>query len=502
MEPNTPNNSQNRNIPDTNSPRKTRQFGTIAERQSVNFLEKDKQQKNTRKKISRVVFIFALLFFVFVAFGQLKGAFGNQNVNDPNIYDPTTLETKKPEGFFQKITHIFKPEPKLDGQKDDRINILLLGMGGLGHDGPFLTDTMILASIKPSTSQVAMVSIPRDLGVKIPGHGWNKINHANAFGEADNPGDGAKLAVTVVEDTFDVEIPYYIRVDFKAFAEIVDVVGGVKIDVERSFTDIEYPDINDTYQTVRFQKGIETMDGDRALQYARSRHGNNHEGSDFARAKRQQKVILALKEKLTSFQTLANPIKLSGIIKSLGSHMQTNLSFSDIISFIRLAKDMEMIKLSSTVIDSSQDGFLNSGFTKEGAFILKPKTGNFDDINKMIDEVFVIVEETPDTTPNQDIPALTPAKVEVLNGTWQAGMAARIRQRLINKEVTVSNIGNTNERPISQSGIYVVSDISAPDVLEILKNSLGIPVKQTIPEGEAATSTTDILIILGENFEE
>jgi len=175
---------------------------------------------------------------------------------NPYGYDPITLEPNKPDNILKRITNfVFKRQTDLVGKKDDRINILLLGMGGPGHNGPYLTDTIITVSIKPSTGHIAMISIPRDLGVDIPDYGKQKINHANAYGEAKQEGAGAIYATKVIEDTFDITIPYYVRVDFQAFKEIIDNVGGVKIDVETSFTDHEFPAPNDEYRSLTFVKG-------------------------------------------------------------------------------------------------------------------------------------------------------------------------------------------------------------------------------------------------------
>jgi LCP family protein required for cell wall assembly len=213
-------------------------------------------------------------------------------------YDPSILKPKKI-GFLQSVKNfIFHSDNVMIGQTDDRINILLLGIGGSGHDGPYLSDTNIIMSIKPSTKEVAMISIPRDLAVKINNYGVRKINNANAFGELEQSGNGAEYARKVFEETFNISIPYYARVDFEAFKEIIDNVGGITVNVERSFTDLSYPGPNDSYQTISFQAGEQEMNGEQALIFSRSRHGSNGEGSDFARARRQQLMLSAFKKKL------------------------------------------------------------------------------------------------------------------------------------------------------------------------------------------------------------
>lgn len=423
--------------------------------------------------------------------------------NNPNDYNPTTLEPEKPNNFFERVKNfIFTKYPEVKGANRDRINILLLGMGGVGHDGPFLTDTIIIASIKPSTGHIAMTSIPRDLEVNIPGYGKNKINNANSYGEEKQAGQGGQFAKEVIEKNFDIDIDYYIRVDFKAFSEIIDEMGGVNVSVDRAFTDTEFPAENYLYQIVSFGEGPQIMDGEKALQYARSRHGNNGEGSDFARAKRQQKVILAAKEKLLSFSTLSNPVKINGILQSLEEHLTTDITFAEILGLIQLGRGLNTNDITTFVIDNSPDGFLSQGFNSIGAYVLRPKSGNFEEINKAIKNIFEELPKAKDDTPTQIQPELTYANVEILNGTWQAGLAARTRKRLTDKEFIISSVGNTEERPIAESAIYKISTTTAPDTLQSLSEELNIPIKKEVPSGEKAVTGTDFLIILGEDFTE
>lgn len=463
------------------------------------------RQRPTGTKKRPFVRVFLLIVFLFVVGCTGKALLGSNPSNDPAEYDPVTLEEKKPAGFLSRIKHfVFSRDVTLEGQRDDRINILLLGMGGVGHDGPFLTDTMIIASVKPTDNKIAMISIPRDLGVEIPGYGWRKINHANAFGEVKNQGEGGELAKRVVQQTFDIPIHYYVRIDFMAFEELIKHVGGITIDVERGFTDTEYPADNSEYQTISFTKGVQNMDGPRALKYARSRHGNNGEGSDFARARRQQKMLLALKEKMLSFGTLINPIRMNNIIKSLDTHVSTNMQFNEIVAMMKLGRELEINEIKTLVLDTSVDGYLKNGRSPGGAFILEPQEGNFDRIRNDIQNIFeeTVIVPVAETPPEQEAPARTPASIEIQNGTWRAGLAARVKKKLGEKKFTVSDIGNTHERPQMQSGIFAMDASIGPDVLDSLKELLDIPLKETPPETERAATSTDILIILGENFEE
>lgn len=468
----------------------------------ADFLQEERaRQQRRRSLIRRGVFILILFFVILASVKLASGFVFSQPPPTPDGYDPITLEPKKPEGFLRQLGYsFFSQEPRLAGQRDDRINLLLLGMAGEGNDGPYLTDTIILASIQPSTQNVALLSIPRDLGVKIPDRGWYKINHANAFGELKGAGEGARLTRAVIEETFATEIPYYIRVDFTAFQELVDIAGGITINAARGFTDTQYPAPNGGYQTVNFSAGTQTLTGAQALIYARSRHGNNSEGSDFARARRQQQVLLALKEKILTFQTLTNPVRLNSILNSLDKHVTTNLEFGDIIALVRMARSFENPQLSTVVLDTNETGYLEESITEDGAYVLLPKAGNFDEIKRLIKNIFALAA-APLSTPAQTTPpTLTDAEVEIQNGTWRAGLAARVRQELRQAGIKVTSIGNTAARPIAASGIYTVSGISAPDILDTLAQTLNLPVREVLPDGEHATSTTDILVILGEDY--
>ncbi len=474
----------------------------------TNFLEESPRQeyKSEPPNKRRRLFLFLILGSILFLSGCIGRTFFSDALpNDPLAYDPVTLEPLKPEGLLTRIKKfVFSKDEPLAGQKKDRINILLLGMGGLGHDGPFLTDTMIIASIQPSTGEVAMISVPRDLGVDIPGKGWYKINHANAFGEARQSGSGGSLATEVIEKTFDVDIHYYVRVDFQAVKKIIDDIDGITIDVERSFTDTEYPAPNHEYQTVSFETGVQIMDGSTALTYARSRHGNNGEGSDFARAKRQQRMILALKEKILSFETLANPIRIHSIMETLGSHLSTNMDFSDIISMMKLAKQADLSNIKTSVLDTSPNGYLRNASSPGGAFILSPVTGNFDDIAALIEHIFDETYESPNVVhidvPEQEKPTLTPSNIEIKNGTWRAGLAARAEKKLEDEGIVITTIGNTDERPVMQSVMYIL-DPSAQDAAQSIKASLSIPIKE-MKETITSTPGTALLLILGEDFEE
>lgn len=466
----------------------------------------------------------SVFFWVFIVLSLIIGLVLIRNIKGNNETEFTTTLTPRKAGFFETVKNfIFRPNNILIGQNEDRINILLLGIGGPGHDGPYLSDTNIIVSIKPSTNEIALISVPRDLAAKIDGHGWRKINSADAFGEAELPGMGGDYARKIFEENFNLKIPYFIRIDFTAFEEIINDVGGITVNVPVAFTDSAYPGENFSFQTISFETGTQNMNGERALKYARSRHGNNGEGSDFARARRQQLILEALKQKMLSMGTYANPNRLQEIYSSLATHVSTNLNFAEMGFLASYAKDISGSK--RLVLDSSPGGFLINTTGENGAFMLSPKTGNFDTINSAVAGIF---SAQNDTLPSvvQIHPGGTPvifntsskAKIEVENGTWIPGLAARIQKKLQDKGFEVIMVGNSLKRPIARTVVYVLNNNISTSTSGELSKILKAANTNTLPEwladsyddpntienesGMKFNKDADILIILGTDTKE
>ena len=277
----------------------------------------------------------------------------------------------------------------LKGELSDRINVLILGMGGAQHEGPYLTDSIILASVKPSSHQIALLSIPRDLYVPIPKYGWQRINFANALGVARSK-DGGELASKVVSDILCVPIHYWVRADFQIFKELVNELGGLEIEVDNDFVDYKFPGLNYESRIVSFDAGSQTMDGDRALQFVRSRHGGNGENSDFARSKRQQKVLIAIANKVLDQDILTHPQKILSFYNILQNNISSNLDISQIIKMARLASYTPLENIITQVIEIGPEGLLEQIIMDNGAYVLKTKTGNFKELAKLAKNIFSI----------------------------------------------------------------------------------------------------------------
>ena len=293
------------------------------------------------------------------------------------------------------LVHAQSDEPGSVGWKvkhDQRINILLLGYGGPGHDGPYLTDSIMLVSIRPSSHQAIMISLPRDLWVKIPALPNNrfmlgKLNSAYAIGmdHADYPnvrsdwktatGGGDLVAATVSQITGQ-PIDYWVGVDFKAFRDVVDALGGVRVDVPTSLDDPYFPRGETTgMMHVHIDAGWQQFDGERALEYARSRETT----SDFDRSRRQQLIMLAVRQRVFSLNAVPRMLSLLG---ALQDNVRTSLRPADLRPLAELAGQIKDQDIRRVSIDTSN--LLRSGYSSNGQYVLEPLDPSYGALHRYI----------------------------------------------------------------------------------------------------------------------
>ena len=372
--------------------------------------------------------------------------------------------------------------PKVE-KKKDRINIIFLGMGGRQHEGGYLTDTIILASLDIPTKKIAMLSIPRDLSVPLSDNEWKKINHVNAFAEMEEADSGGRAVKQALGKLLNIEIDYYVRVDFSGFAKIVDNLGGIKVYVERSFDDPSYPvagkeddeDYTSRFQHLHFDQGWNYMDGSLALKYARSRHGNNGEGSDFARGKRQQQVIEAIKRKVT-YKEILKPSVLTSMIEDLSYHISTDMGVWEGVRIWKEYKDIESDDIINEVLDNDHDGMLVNMINSAGEYVLTPRTGDFEEIKHFIKYIF-----TDEKNGYVSKVSLESPTIDVRNGTYIGGMATVNANQLKKMGFDVVNIGNTDKRDYEKSIIYDLTYGEKMNSLKVLKNKLNATVSFGLP---------------------
>src|SRR5690606_10881024 len=246
------------------------------------------------------------------------------------------------------------------------------------YDGTRLTDTMMVASYDVENDSLHLFSVPRDLYVPVPTGGFAKANAVYEIGE-DKNNDGAGAVRDMLEEILEIRIPYYMRIDFDGFTKVVDELGGVTVNVEKALSDPFYPGPNFGYQLVEFSQGTYTMDGETALKYARSRQTT----SDFDRARRQQQIILALRDKAMNLELLTAPTKAFEILDVFSDHFDTNLNRSEFERLMKLVVDFDSNNVVSKVFDDSPAGLLY-GTRVDNIYVLKPVN---DDYTKLADFV-------------------------------------------------------------------------------------------------------------------
>lgn len=223
-----------------------------------------------------------------------------------------------------------------DWGSGDPINLLLLGVDTrVNEEDPPRSDTTIVVHIDPSTNEVSMMSIPRDLKVFIPGHGEYKFNAAYAFGAATGEeGGGPALVAETIGANFDIPIHYYVTVNFEGFKKIVDTVGGVTVDVQNVLSDNQYPTADLRLTRVYFPTGLQHLNGEEALQYVRTRHAD----SDLGRSDRQQQVLLELREQALNRDLITQAPEL---IKSMADTIRTDLDFNQMLALANLGRQID-----------------------------------------------------------------------------------------------------------------------------------------------------------------
>lgn len=438
------------------------------------------------------------------------------------IFSLNKAPGEKSAGWFynlpvlSQLKHLVESaDAKLKGESADRINILLLGIGGKNHDGGLLTDTIILASLKPSQKKLSLLSIPRDLSVPIENMGWRKINNINALAETKLPGSGGLALSQAVSDLFQIPIDYYLTVDFTGFEKIIDELGGIKIKVENTFDDYRYPILGNEdapweqrWEHLHIEQGEQTMDGRLALKYVRSRHALGAEGSDFARSRRQQKVLEAVKEKVISLNLLFKPGLISKIASDINGNHRTNLKIWEMIKLWGLVKNINNENISSRVLDNSPSGLLVDTVGLDGAYLLSPKNGDFSEIRYLVNNIFA---EAP--AADKEKMAGEKAALEIRNGTWINGLANQAALDLEKYGFSIVRVGNTSQKNFEKSVIYDLTYGGKIQALTILKNKTKANVALGLPEwlaadlakelsGQAKPVQPDFILILGQEADE
>lgn len=386
--------------------------------------------------------------------------------------------------------------PKFTVLEEDNghTNMLLLGVAGKNEEGGNLSDSIMLVSINGNKRTVSLLSLPRDLYLEST-VGSRKVNEIYA---AARYKDGDEAGLKVIKDALSrftgIPIHYAAVVNFAVFEEVVNELDGIKMFVAEDIVDPYYPDDNYGYQTFIIRKGIQSLTGDMALKYARSRKTS----SDYSRAKRQQDLLFAIKEKAKDSGMLRDPGKLKFLHESFKANINTDLGLPQILALAKIASGVDYEGLVSAVLNDDpveRGGFLYAPAREfyNGQFVLLPQ--NLKDTQKFIELTLL----TPEIL-------LENAQIAVLNGSRITGLATQMGLRLRRFGFHVIETGNyDSDEPVFRSFYETVSSNPTPqtqtflqDYLEIISDP--IDMAEQIKASPTPSDVVDLNVVLGVTY--
>lgn len=385
---------------------------------------------------------------------------------------------------------------RLRGEGDGRVNILLLGRGGEGQTGPDLTDTILIASIDPINKKAALLSVPRDL--YYPKTSNYRVN--SVFAEAKYAALARKASKTdaenagftaiekVIQDDLGIPIHYHVMMDFAGFVQAINTVGGVDINVDEK--GVVYERLWDSLTRKNYildvKQGQQHFDGQRALYYARSRKTSSR--GDFDRAERQRKLLIALKEKILSLGTFANPIKISQLLDAFGNHVQANMSINEVMRLYEIGKEINSDEIATLSLVDPPNNLLTS-VNISGQSIQRPKAGlnDFSEIQSFVrnqlKDGFIAKEN---------------ASIVVLNGTSSSGLAAKRTAELKSYGYNVIGTGDAPTKNYKENVIVSLRGDDKKYTRHYLELRFGVKSVSSLPSGVSNDSNADFVIIVGQ----
>jgi len=315
-------------------------------------------------KIKKVIISIVVIIFVFLGLIFYKGG--------------KTLSMVNPGSSL--LSFFTSKDPS-----QNRLDILILGnRGKKASGGGMLTDSLMVLSYKKDTQEVALISIPRDLFVEVPGFpGKYKINQAYVLGETSPSKNGLELAKKTVSNVTGLDIDFAIITDTEALRELVNILGGVEI-YETKYKSYEFYGY-----TTTVVPGENILNGEEVLAYVGCR---TKCGSDFDRMKNQQKVLIAIKDKIISLNLLTRPNKLLEILDTIGKHIQTDIPLSEIKVVSSVLSNIDFSNIKQVFFDTSPDGLLYST-NLYGMYVLLPTKGDFSEIQDKCLNIFESTQE-------------------------------------------------------------------------------------------------------------
>ncbi len=382
------------------------------------------------------------------------------------------------------------PEP-WDG--NSRVTVLLMGLDYRDWEAGEIprTDTMMLVTIDPVSMTAGMLSIPRDMWVNIPGFDYGKINTAYFLGEANKlPGGGPALAVKTVQEFLGVPINYYAQVDFYAFVRFIDEIGGIRL---RPFEDITIEPMDGTQKETHLKAGeAYTLDGKLALAYARARYES--QGGDVSRAQRQQQVIMAVRDRLVTWNLLPKLIAKSSILyQELSAGVRTNMNLDQVFQLAQLGINIPLDNIKKAVI-GYDDAVLD--MTYDGQSILRPYPER---VRARRDEIFASSGPVAPYTVSSDSLELAKAeaaRISIQNGTLVNGLAEKTGGYLTEKGLTIVEQTSANQ---AYTNTTIMVYANKPYTIKYLSALFNVPTSHIqFPQNNPGNA--DVVVILGTDW--
>ena len=368
-----------------------------------------------------------------------------------------------------------------DWGNQERVNILVLGVDRRPTEAdhePTRTDALMLLTMDPYSKTASMLSIPRDLWVPIPYATdrviHDRINTANFYGQIYSyPGGGAALVKDTVQYNLGVRIHYYVLVGFEGFVQLVETLDGIIVDVPTPLLDNQYPTDDGEVMTIFIPDGVQELDGEIALQYVRSRHSD----SDFGRMRRQQQVLLAIRDKLLNLNMVPN---IPTLWTEFSNTIETDISLTELINLANIGRDVKREDISSYTLELD---YITPAFTSDGADVLLP---NRSQIELLIADVFF--------DPRKEQEA---AYIEILNGTETSDLASKTAQQLQQSGFLNVSIGDASGGPFTRTEIQTLSGKNY--TANLLASFLRLPRDRIRTMDNFNGDSVDIRIILGQD---
>jgi anionic cell wall polymer biosynthesis LytR-Cps2A-Psr (LCP) family protein len=294
------------------------------------------------------------------------------------------------------------------------------------------------------------------------------------------------LAKKTVQYTLGVPIHYYVRINFEGFEKLVDTLGGITVDVEEAIHDDRYPDANYGYMTIDIPAGVQHMDGKTALQYARARHG----GSDFTRARRQQQVITAIRDKAFSLNIPLT--KIPEMLRIAGDSVQTDLGLNEMYTLAKLGREILGDSIQGAVIDETMT---TPQITPDGAHVLIPNRAS---IREVVGELFGGPMPTDVATRSEkEVIAQEAARIEVQNGTLTPGLAQRTADYL--KGLGYPVVAFSNATRSDYANTLIIDYSGKTSTVGLLAKRLNVA-SENIRQEAGTQSGVDIRVVLGRDY--